>query len=158
MGSRSPLAGKKTTVVSCCHENVDWGIAVKTRRNGRRMKKRRRTKLEGEERGGGKEAKKTQEKERRQRRAGDRGCTSLLSCPAPLRGLTLLCVFRDASERSCDWSTLHWVALAWVTAVLGITPKEEGEAHVEKGRWGSGERGKVYASVLPKNVPRYLFQ
>lgn len=33
------LAGKMTAVVSCCHENMGWGIAGKTIRNGRRKNK-----------------------------------------------------------------------------------------------------------------------
>lgn len=48
---------EKDAAVSCCHESVDWGMAAKTRRNGRRKKKWRRTKLEEKEREKGKEMK-----------------------------------------------------------------------------------------------------
>lgn len=46
MGSLLPLVGKKTAVL-CCNESIDGGMAVKTRRNGRRMKNQKRTQLEG---------------------------------------------------------------------------------------------------------------
>lgn len=159
MGSRLPLAGKKTAVVSCCHESVDWGIAVKTRRNGRKMKKQGEQSWRGWREEGGRKWRKTQEEERRQQRAGDGGCVSLLSCLTPPRGLSLLCVFRDDLERSCDWSTLHWVAPARVMAVLGMTPKKKRRKHV----WGRGDRearkkARFMSSILPKNGPRYLFQ
>lgn len=39
MGSSFLPAREKTAVALCCHESVGWGMAEKTRRNGRRMKK-----------------------------------------------------------------------------------------------------------------------
>ena len=67
-------------------------MAVRTRRNGRRMEKMEEKKAGGlgDRKGEGSEG-----RHRRRRvgnkRAGAGGCVSLLSCPAPSKGLSLVC-------------------------------------------------------------------
>lgn len=141
MGSRLPLAGKKTAVVSCCHKCMDWGMAVKTRRNGRRMRKQR-TELEGEDRGGGMKG-----REGRGRRRGM--CLPVFMSPPSERTvpaehfwgcfreeLWLIHAARGCSSRSDG--------RAWDFSKIrgGSTRGEEGESKV-------GKEARIYVICAP---------
>jgi len=98
------------------------------------MKKRSRTKLEEEERGG------EEGSEGGGRRRRTSPCFHVLSLQEDCPTFAFLGMHR---------STLHRAAPARVTAVLGITPKADGEAHMGKGRQGSKERRKVSVIRAP---------
>lgn len=83
---------------------------------------------------GGRKWRKMQEEERNSKGWGQ-GCVSLLSCPIPSRGQSLLCFFRDALETSCDWSTCTGLLQFKWQLCLGLLGKKR-----EKHTWGRGDR------------------